>query len=115
MKLENERLCVEIADMGAEVIKIELPGKGDDSRANAPQIVNEEKGLKESAYYINLNRMPDGGSITFAMAPMVLLGVRHGPGWGALSGFVRKTAPEMKTYAVETCADVVALSAALKG
>ena len=45
-----------LADMGAEVIKIELPGKGDDSRANAPQIVNEEKGLKESAYYINLNR-----------------------------------------------------------
>ena len=38
--------------------------------------------------YINLNRMPDGGSITFAMAPMVLLGVRHGVGWGALSGFV---------------------------
>ena len=45
-----------LADMGAEVIKIELPGKGDDSRANAPQIVNEEKGLRESAYYINLNR-----------------------------------------------------------
>ena len=37
-----------------------------------------------------------------------------GPG-KALSGFVKKTAPAIKTYAVETCADVDALSAALKG
>ena len=37
-----------------------------------------------------------------------------GPG-KALTGFVRKTCPEMKTYAVETCADVEALPAALKG
>ncbi len=39
-----------LADMGAEVIKIELPGCGDDSRANAP-VVNGE-----SAYFMNLNR-----------------------------------------------------------
>ena len=39
-----------LADMGADVIKVELPGKGDDSRAHYPQI----KG--ESAYYMNLNR-----------------------------------------------------------
>ena len=37
-----------------------------------------------------------------------------GPG-KALSGFVKKTAPAIKTYAVETCADLDALSAALKG
>ena len=40
--------------------------------------------------------------------------VEIGPG-KALSGFVRKTAPEIKTYAVETCADLEALSDALKG
>ena len=40
--------------------------------------------------------------------------VEIGPG-KALSGFVKKTAPAIKTYAVETCADVDALSAALKG
>ena len=40
--------------------------------------------------------------------------VEIGPG-KALSGFVKKTAPAIKTYAVETCADLEALSAALKG
>lgn len=39
-----------LADMGADVIKVEMPGKGDDSRAFAP-FVNGE-----SAYYMNLNR-----------------------------------------------------------
>jgi len=39
-----------LADMGADVIKIEMPGKGDDSRAHYP-IVNGE-----SAYFMNLNR-----------------------------------------------------------
>ncbi|GAA0805297.1 CaiB/BaiF CoA-transferase family protein [Faecalicatena orotica] len=43
-----------LADMGAEVIKIEMPGKGDDARRNAP-IVNGE-----SAYYMNLNRNKKG-------------------------------------------------------
>ena len=39
-----------LADFGADVIKIELPGKGDDARAYGP-IVNGE-----SLYYANLNR-----------------------------------------------------------
>lgn len=40
--------------------------------------------------------------------------VEIGPG-KALIGFVKKTAPAIRTYAVETCADLDALSAALKG
>lgn len=40
--------------------------------------------------------------------------VEIGPG-KALIAFVKKTAPAIKTYAVETCADLDALSAALKG
>ena len=43
-----------LADVGAEVIKIELPGRGDDARKNAP-IVNGE-----SAYFMNLNRNKKG-------------------------------------------------------
>ena len=40
--------------------------------------------------------------------------VEIGPG-KVLSGFVRKTAPNIKTCAVETCADIDALCEALKG
>lgn len=43
-----------LGDMGAEVIKIEMPGRGDDARRNAP-IVNGE-----SAYFMNLNRNKRG-------------------------------------------------------
>lgn len=43
-----------MADMGADVIKIEMPGKGDDSRAFGPFINGE------SSYYMNLNRNKKG-------------------------------------------------------
>ena len=39
-----------LADMGAEVIKLEIPGRGDDSRRFPPFIEDE------SMYYVNLNR-----------------------------------------------------------
>jgi formyl-CoA transferase len=39
-----------LADMGANVIKIEVPGKGDDTRTYVPSYNGE------SAYFINLNR-----------------------------------------------------------
>src|SRR6195952_3601057 len=46
--------CVQmLADMGADVIKVEKPGSGDDTRGFAPPFM---PGTKESAYFVGVNR-----------------------------------------------------------
>lgn len=40
-----------LADMGAEVIKVEIPGKGDDTREWGPPFINGE-----STYFLSINR-----------------------------------------------------------
>src|SRR5947208_5301266 len=47
-----------LADLGAEVIKIERPGSGDDSRAFGPPWVKDKDGrdTRDSAYYTSANR-----------------------------------------------------------
>ncbi|MDE2005668.1 MAG: CoA transferase [Rhodospirillales bacterium] len=42
-----------LADLGADVIKIERPGAGDDTRGFAPPLM---PGTKESAYFVGVNR-----------------------------------------------------------
>ncbi len=44
--------AMNLADLGAEVIKIELPERGDDSRGYAPRIPNSS----DSGYYYSVNR-----------------------------------------------------------
>ncbi len=44
--------AMNLADLGAEVIKIEVPGRGDDSRGYAPRIPNSS----DSGYYYSVNR-----------------------------------------------------------
>lgn len=36
---------------------------------------------------LRLYRLPDGGSITIAILPLVFFAVRYGPAWGFLAGF----------------------------
>jgi crotonobetainyl-CoA:carnitine CoA-transferase CaiB-like acyl-CoA transferase len=47
-----------LGDLGAEVIKIERPGQGDDTRAWGPPFLKDEQGrdTAESAYYLSCNR-----------------------------------------------------------
>jgi crotonobetainyl-CoA:carnitine CoA-transferase CaiB-like acyl-CoA transferase len=47
-----------LADLGADVIKIERPGNGDDTRAWGPPYAKDEQGndTSEAAYYLSANR-----------------------------------------------------------
>src|SRR5215216_271846 len=47
-----------LADLGAEVIKVERPGVGDDTRGWGPPFVKDRDGkeTRESAYFLSTNR-----------------------------------------------------------
>ncbi|MBO1076156.1 CaiB/BaiF CoA transferase family protein [Roseomonas marmotae] len=47
-----------LADLGADVIKVERPGAGDDSRAWGPPFLKDEEGrdTRESGYFLSVNR-----------------------------------------------------------
>lgn len=70
-----------LADLGADVIKIEVPGKGDDTRAWGPPFLHDADGneeVSESAYYLCCNRNkrsvavdlanPEGAALIRALA-----------------------------------------------
>ncbi len=56
-----------LADLGAEVIKIERPGTGDDTRAWGPPFLRDHRGgdTSESAYYLAANRGKKSVAIDF--------------------------------------------------
>ena len=45
-----------LADLGADVIKIERPGFGDDTRSWGPPWFTSDNGQRESAYFVSTNR-----------------------------------------------------------
>src|SRR5512144_2556148 len=47
-----------LADLGADVIKVERPGVGDDTRAWGPPYLKDGAGAgtRESGYYLSVNR-----------------------------------------------------------
>ena len=69
-----------LGDLGADVIKIERPGAGDDTRQFAPPFLTDENGkdTSESAYYLGANRnkrsvgldisKPEGAALVRRMA-----------------------------------------------
>ncbi|WP_290652386.1 CaiB/BaiF CoA-transferase family protein [Aquisalimonas sp.] len=68
-----------LADLGAEVIKVERPGRGDDTRGWGPPYLNDADGHPaESAYYLSTNRgkhsvaidltRPEGQALVRALA-----------------------------------------------
>jgi crotonobetainyl-CoA:carnitine CoA-transferase CaiB-like acyl-CoA transferase len=69
-----------LADLGAEVIKIERPGSGDDTRSWGPPFLKDKDGkeTRESAYFLSVNRgkksvtldiaTPEGGKVARELA-----------------------------------------------
>ena len=61
--------CTQIlGDLGAEVIKVERPGRGDDTRGWGPPFLKDEEGRQtgESAYYLSSNRNKRSVAINIA-------------------------------------------------
>jgi len=65
-----------LADMGARVLKVEQPGKGDDTRAWGPPFVDGE-----SAYFLSINRNKESVTLDF----------KQPEGRAALDGLIAKS------------------------
>lgn len=64
-------LCTQIlGDLGADIIKVEKPGAGDDTRAWGPPFLEDAAGndTSESAYYLSCNRNKRSAAIDIATA-----------------------------------------------
>ena len=74
-----------LADMGANVIKIEVPKGGDDTRSYPPFRAKNLNGERESVYFANINRNKKG--ITLNLGYDVLKEINPRIIYAAVSGF----------------------------
>src|SRR4051812_33821340 len=58
--LSGPYCTMQLADMGARVIKVERPGTGDDTRAWGPPFIEGE-----SAYFLSINRNKESITLNF--------------------------------------------------
>src|SRR2546426_11044550 len=80
-----------LADLGAEVLKIERPGSGDDTRSWGPPFLKDRDGgeTRESAYFLAVNRGKKSVTLDIAKA--------RGPAHRARArGEVRRAARELQ-------------------
>jgi len=98
-------LCtMTLGDLGADVVKVEQPGRGDDTRAWGPPFVDGE-----SAYFLGVNRNKRGLTLNIAdprgldilkrlmrEADVVVENFKPGTldGWGVGYAFLRREAPQ---------------------
>lgn len=64
-----------LADLGARVVKVEAPGRGDDSRGWGPPFLEPEGGDRESTYFLAANRNKE--SVSLDLKDEVDLAVLH--------------------------------------
>ncbi|MGD0190911.1 MAG: CaiB/BaiF CoA-transferase family protein [Rhizomicrobium sp.] len=56
-----------LGDLGAEIVKIEKPGEGDETRAFGPPFLNGTEGTKgDAAYFLSANRNKKSAAIDFS-------------------------------------------------
>jgi formyl-CoA transferase len=54
--LAGPHAAMMLGDLGARVIKVEAPGRGDDTRSWGPPFVTPEQGERETTYFLSCNR-----------------------------------------------------------
>ena len=80
---------MQLADMGARVIKIERPGRGDDTRAWGPPFV-----AGESSYFLSLNRNKESVAVDF----------KHPDGRAALDALLQRADVLVENFSPGTLA-----------
>ncbi len=58
-----------LGDLGAHVVKVEVPGTGDDTRAWGPPFIQPDAGERESTYFLSCNRNKDSIGLDLKSAP----------------------------------------------